>query len=224
MPKSLVKKLTRSSVAFRHATRNYTQNTHNSSLYTLPYEIIQHIGTLLSYADRVCFASTSYKYADALFAICDPLGVKQLHVKDIRSRIRRDHFYGNDCCFQAWIGRRVGMIYCVGCRRPHARFRFPEDTMAQPRHLRKCFRATDGPFFMCPHNEFTFLEMASLLRKNARKGRQNKFGDFFHCIECYELPHQRRRPGRCLHPPMLSLVPKTHTVTLRSKFLLLMVP
>ncbi|XP_014554848.1 hypothetical protein COCVIDRAFT_39320 [Bipolaris victoriae FI3] len=224
MPNSLVKKLTRSSVAFRHATQSYTQNTHNSLLYTLPYEIAQHIGTFLDYADRICFVLTSYKYADALLAICNTQAVKQPHIKDIRSRIKRDRFYGHGCHPYAWVERRAGILYCVECNRPHAPFRFPEGTIAQPRHLRRCFRATDGPFFVCQHNEFTFLEMASLLRKNARKGRKNKFGDFFHCIECYELPPERRRPGRCLHPPTLSLAPKTHTVTLRSRFLLLTVP
>ncbi|EUC48854.1 hypothetical protein COCMIDRAFT_86108 [Bipolaris oryzae ATCC 44560] len=224
MPRSFVIKLTRSSVAFRHATRNYTQNTHNSPLYALPYEIIQHIGKFLGYADRFCFALTSFKYVDALLAICKPQAAKQSHIKDIRARIRRDLFYGHHCCSSARIGRRLGMMYCVGCNSPHASFRFPEDTVAQPLHLRRCFRATDGPFFMCQHNEFTFLEMSRMLQKNARKGRQNKFGDFFHCIECYELPYQRRRPGRCLHPPTLSLAHQTHVVTLRSRFLLLTVP
>ncbi|EMD90333.1 hypothetical protein COCHEDRAFT_1066668, partial [Bipolaris maydis C5] len=209
---------------FRHATRNYTQNTHKSPLYTLPYEIIQYIGTFLGYADRFCFALTSYKYADALLAICEPLGVKRQHVKDIRSRIRRDHFYGHGGGPHNWIGRRIGMIFCVECRLPHGSFRFPEDTIAQPRQFRKCFRATDGPFSVCPHNEFTYLGMTTLLRKNAKKARQNRYGDFFHCLECYELPHQRRGPGRCLYPPTLSLVPETQTIAFRSKFLLLMVP
>lgn len=221
--KSLTSRLVPSAITARRASRNYSLNTQNSLLYTLPYELIQYIGTFLDYADRFCFALSSYKYADALLSIRD-LGVEELLVKEVTCRQNRDHFYGRDHCLFSWLGRGVGQMYCVGCSRQHNLYRFPNDTTAQPQHLRKCFRTIDGPFQVCPHNEFTFLELANILRKHKRKGRQNKHGHFFHCMECYENSYGRNGTGRCTHPPTLSFVPKTSTVTLLARFVLLSTP
>ncbi|EOA90326.1 hypothetical protein ACJQWK_07632 [Exserohilum turcicum] len=222
--KSLFTRLTLSSVAARRASKNYEQNTRMCPLYILPYEIVQHVGKHLDYADLTCFALSSYKYADALLSVRASVSGDEAMVKEVTHRRNRDHFNGRDHCLITWIARGLGQMYCVGCSTPHMPSRFPENTMAQSAHLRKCFRASDGPLHMCPHNEFTFQELAGILRKNEKRGRRNKYGEFFHCMECYESFYTINRSGRCMHPPTLYLMPGTSTVILRTKTLLLSIP
>lgn len=215
--------VTPSSIATRRACERYYLNTHKSLLYALPYELVQRIGRFLSYQDRICFALSSHKYYDALCITRIPSGTKLVET-EVNRRRERDHFYSRDHCFFSWVRRGFGQIFCVGCATPHMPFRFPDNTIAQPLHLRKCFRATDRPLYVCPHHQLTFLELASMLRKQRRMGRREKHGAFFKCMECADYPYSRYRPGLCMHAPTLYLEPKTSTVTLRMELLLLFKP
>ena len=212
--------ITPSSIATRRACERYYLNTHKSLLYALPYELIQCIGRFLSYEDRVCFALSNHKYYDALHVTPSSFNDRLYEIK-VNARRKRDHFYGRDQCLSSWIRRQLGQMFCVGCTAPHMPSRFPETTIAQPLHLRKCFQTTDGPLYVCPHHQFTFLELASMLRKQKRTGGREKHGAFFKCMECADYPYSRYRPGLCMHAPTLYLEPETSTVTLRMELLLL---
>ncbi|USP78426.1 uncharacterized protein yc1106_05700 [Curvularia clavata] len=220
---SLISRLIPSSSAARRASKNYNLNLHNSPLYALPYELVQYIGTFLNYVDRFCFTLSSHKYADAILSI-RPIGHQRVLTQEVICRLNRDHFYGQDHCLFSWIRRGLGQMYCVACSRQHNASRFPVETATQQRHLRKCFRTTDGPFYVCRHYEFTFQELASMLRRYKKKGQKNKHGHFFHCMECFDNAYATYGPGRGPLPPTLSLVPGTSIVTLRATFLLLSAP
>lgn len=219
----LISILIPSPIAARRASKSYNQNAYNSPLHVLPCELIQYIATFLSHVDRFCFALSSYKYANAILSVC-PMGYRRTLTQEVLWRLNRDHFYGQDHCLFSWIRRGLGQMYCVACSRPHNAPRFPVNTATQPRHLRGCFRTTDGPFYVCRHHEFTFLELTNMLRKYKKKGQKNKHGHFFHCMECFENAYATYGPGRGPLPPTLSLVPETSIVTLRATLLLLSAP
>ena len=210
------------------ARRNRKANIRSSPLYSLPVEIIQHIGGYLDEVDRICFALSTSKYLEALCPAHLVADRQKGPSMQILHRLKRDHFYISRTY---WLIRQLGHLWCVSCVSPHPRQEYPNQTTSLPPHRRTCFEALNGPLMICSHHPFKHRDF-SRMKKIAKKHWVNSSyrSVSFECKDCCCIPKitcncwtRRTYPIHVpvtrplfFQPPTLFLERRTLKTTLRS--------